>query len=87
MTEFISHVADIYAIPFFGLSTFYFYNIKNKNKIEYILFLFSISGLIADILFTIFFINSNNDNKIYINIIILIILFVIIFTYDNIILI
>lgn len=85
MTEIISHLADIYAIPLFGLSTFYFYNIQNKNKFEYILLLFSISGLIADILFTISFINSSNNNKIYINIIIIIILFVIIFTYDNII--
>lgn len=51
----ISHFGDIIAIPFFLLSTVYFYRKKNKNKVEYILLLFSISGLILDIYFTYIF--------------------------------
>ncbi len=51
----ISHIGDIIAIPFFILLTNYFYNIKDKNIIEYILFLFSGFALIADIFFTYLF--------------------------------
>jgi len=51
----LSHIGDIIAIPFFFLSTVYFYRKKNKNRVEYILLLFSISGLILDIYFTYIF--------------------------------
>jgi hypothetical protein len=51
----ITHIGDILAIPFFALLTYYFYNIENKNVIEYILFLFSIFGLVIDTIFTYFF--------------------------------
>jgi hypothetical protein len=51
----ISHIGDILAIPFFLLLCIYFYRIENKTPIEYILLLFSISGLILDILFTYIF--------------------------------
>ena len=54
----ISHFGDILAIPFFLLLVIYFYNIKHKSTIEYILLLFSISGFLLDILYTyIFFYN------------------------------
>jgi hypothetical protein len=57
----ISHIGDIIAIPFFIALIYYFYNINDKNYIEYILFLFSIGGLLADLLFTyIFFIYRKN---------------------------
>lgn len=46
-------IADILAIPFFILLSYYFYFKKNKTFIEYILFLFSLSGLIIDTYFTI----------------------------------
>jgi hypothetical protein len=52
----ISNIGDILAIPFFGLLVFYFYNIKNKTKLEYLLYLFSISGFILDIIFTYLFV-------------------------------
>jgi len=48
----IFHYGDILAIPFFALLSIYFYNIKGKTILEYICFLFSISGFILDILFT-----------------------------------
>ena len=51
----LSHYGDIVAIPLFALSTIYFYNIKNKSTIEYILFYFSIGGTILDIFYTYIF--------------------------------
>lgn len=54
----ISQTADIFAIPFFLLLTIYFYNKKNKNTVEKLLLLFGISGLIADLLFTIHFLSN-----------------------------
>lgn len=40
--EFASHIGDIIAIPFFLLSSVYFYRKKNKNITENILLLFSL---------------------------------------------
>lgn len=48
----ISHIGDIFAIPFFALLCFYFYRIENKTPMEYILLLFSVGGFVLDILFT-----------------------------------
>ena len=48
----ITNIGDILAIPFFALLTYYFYKKNNKTFFEKILFLFSLSGLIADIFFT-----------------------------------
>ena len=53
-----SHYGDILAIPFFALLIFYFYNIKNKSILEYVLLLFSISGFVLDILYTFIFLSS-----------------------------
>ena len=53
-----SHYGDILAIPFFALLVIYFYNIKNKSIIEYVLFCFSITGFIVDILYTYLFFNE-----------------------------
>jgi hypothetical protein len=50
-----SHYGDILAIPFFALLVYYFYLIENKSIVEYILFYFSISGFILDILYTYIF--------------------------------
>jgi hypothetical protein len=55
MIKDLDHYGDIFAIPFFILSSIYFYNIKKKKLIEYILLLFSVVGTIADIIFTIYF--------------------------------
>ena len=52
----LSHYGDILAIPFFALLIFYFYKIKQKTKLEMILFLFSITGFILDLFFTFLFI-------------------------------
>jgi hypothetical protein len=54
----ISHIGDLIAIPFFCLLIYYFYNKREKTIIENILFLFSIGGLIADLLFTFFFLKK-----------------------------
>lgn len=56
----LSHYGDILAIPFFALSSFYFYNMEDKNVIENVLLVFSISGFLLDILYTyLFFLNHN----------------------------
>ncbi len=57
MIKNLDRYGDILAIPFFILLSFYFYKIKNKTILEYILLVFSIGGAIADIIFTIYFIN------------------------------
>ena len=46
------HYADMIAIPFFALLIYYFYKINHKSKLEYVLLLFSIGGLVMDLLFT-----------------------------------
>ncbi len=48
----LTHIGDIFAIPFFGLGIYYFYNIKSKKIIELLLLLFCIIGFISDIIFT-----------------------------------
>jgi len=55
----LSHYGDILAIPFFALLVIYFYNIENKTVFEYILFYFSISGFILDILYTYVFLSKH----------------------------
>lgn len=59
----ISHIGDILAIPLFFLTATYFYKIKNKTPIEYVLLTFSICGFILDISFTVMFLK-----KYYLNI-------------------
>ena len=54
---------DILAIPFFGLLVVYFYNIKNKSLLEYILFCFSILGFLLDILYTYIFFSNSKSSK------------------------
>lgn len=48
----ISHLGDLAALPFFFLLISYFYYIENKSPFEWILYLFSISAFLADIVFT-----------------------------------
>ena len=47
-----AHYGDILAIPFFLLLSIYFYKKNKKTLLEYILFLFAISGFILDSIFT-----------------------------------
>lgn len=54
----LSHIGDILAIPFFLLLTVYFYQLKNKTILEYILLLFAVSGFVLDTLFTYDFLTS-----------------------------
>jgi len=51
----IEHYADILAIPFFILASYYFITKPKKSIIEQLLTLFVVVGAIADILFTIKF--------------------------------
>ncbi len=60
MIKNISNYADIIAVPFFALLTYYLYNLKNKTTIEYILLLFSILGLILDTVFSYFFLTQKD---------------------------
>lgn len=48
----ISRYGDMVAIPLFALLVYYFYSIENKSTIEYVLYAFSISGVILDSLYT-----------------------------------
>jgi len=50
----LSHIGDVLAIPFFALLVVYFYKIEDKNTMEYVLYYFSIVGLIVDTIFTTF---------------------------------
>jgi len=58
----ISNIADILAIPFFLLLSIYFYKLENKTQLEYILFLFSLSGFILDLFFTYLFLSKKRSN-------------------------
>lgn len=46
------HTADILAIPFFLITFLYFYSIKNKSLLEFVLMLFVLCGFIMDCIFT-----------------------------------
>lgn len=52
LLENLDKIGDILAIPFFLLATIYFYNLKNKNYVENLLFMFFIAGFLLDIFFT-----------------------------------
>jgi hypothetical protein len=49
--ENLCHYADILAIPLFFLTFWYFYELKNKTYIEYLIMLFGLSGFILDTFF------------------------------------
>ena len=59
-SKYLSNYGDLLAIPFFALLIFYFYQLEDKNILEWVLFLFSISGFILDIFFTYLFYLSKN---------------------------
>ena len=59
-----SHYGDILAIPFFALLVIYFYNIKHKSTMEYVLLCFSISGFILDILYTYIFLSRYKSSRV-----------------------
>ena len=59
-----SHYGDILAIPFFALLVIYFYNIKHKSTMEYVLLCFSISGFILDILYTYIFLSHYKSSSV-----------------------
>jgi len=61
--RFTSHIFDIFTIPFFALLFFYFYEIKNKTPIEWILYVFSIIGGIGYTIFTILFVKRHGFVK------------------------
>jgi hypothetical protein len=52
------NIGDIFAIPMFALLTYYFYKKDVRNNLENLLYVFAITGLIADTYFTINFINK-----------------------------
>ncbi len=57
--ENLSHYGDVLAIPFFALLSFYFYNIEEKSPMEYVLFAFSLSGFILDVVYTYIFLRKS----------------------------
>ena len=58
MIKNLENYADILAIPFFILLTYYFIIKSNKNNLEYMLMIFAIIGVIADFYFSINFLYS-----------------------------
>ena len=52
--NYLTSIADILAVPFFFLLSYYFYLKKNKIIFKKILFLFALSGLIVDCCLSIF---------------------------------
>ena len=51
----IAHYGDLIAIPFFIITLYYFYLIKNKTLIEIIITWFILICLLGDILFTLIY--------------------------------
>ena len=54
----IVHIGDMLAVPFFFLSFIYFYRLKSKSPIEYVLLFFSAIGFLFDGYFSIRFLQS-----------------------------
>lgn len=52
MTLQFPQIGDLLAIPFFFLLALYFYRKPHKTQFEMLLFLFAITGFVADISFT-----------------------------------
>jgi hypothetical protein len=48
----IDHIGDILAIPFFAWLSYYFYHLPQRTPQETALLVFSLGGLIADLVFT-----------------------------------
>jgi len=63
----LCHYGDILAIPLFALLVMYFYNIEHKSNIEYVLFYFSISGFLLDILYTYIFCFHSKSSRLEIS--------------------
>jgi len=61
--KYLSHYADMLAIPLFAALIYYFYNLQDKTIFEYILYLFAITGFFADIVFTYLFLRKLNQGK------------------------
>lgn len=53
-----SHIGDIFAIPFFAALVYYFYRIETKTDTEWVLFAFSVGGLVCDLIFTYQFLSA-----------------------------
>jgi hypothetical protein len=54
----LSHYADMLAVPFFAALIYYFYNIPHKTTFETILYLFAITGFLADLFFSYLFLRK-----------------------------
>ena len=52
------HIGDVLAIPFFLLLTYYFHTMENKTPLEWVLYLFSITGAVIDSIFTYYYVNG-----------------------------
>ncbi len=63
VVKYLCHYGDILAIPLFALLVYYFYRIEYKTTLEYVLFIFSIGGLIFDILFTYSFLTYSKSSS------------------------
>jgi len=48
----ICHIGDILAVPFFSWLSYYFYHLPQRTPQETVLFLFSLGGLVADLIFS-----------------------------------
>lgn len=54
----VVHIGDMLAVPFFFISFIYFYRLKTKSPVEYVLLFFSAIGFLFDAYFSIRFLQS-----------------------------
>jgi uncharacterized membrane protein (DUF106 family) len=75
----IDHIGDILAIPFFAWLSYYFYNLPQRTTQETILFIFSVGGLIADLVFTLQFARQLHSTTVNLFIVMYFILAILVF--------
>jgi hypothetical protein len=77
----IDHIGDILAIPFFAWLSHYFYSIPNRTHEQTVLLVFSLGGLLADMLFTTRFLHNLRMSQAYIAALVYFLLIFILFQF------
>ena len=75
----IDHIGDILAIPFFAWLSYYFYHLPHRTTQETVLFIFSVGGLIADLVFTLQFARQMKNTTVNLFIVMYFVLAILVF--------
>lgn len=59
----ITHIGDLFAIPFFIIGFLYFYFKKNKNCIEFLIMVFLLIAFLFDSIFSIRYLFFNERDE------------------------